>query len=226
MHVFCDFDGTISIVDATDYILSRFAYPEWEVIEEEWKRGLIGSAECMQRQVALIHVTRQKLDMALDEIKIDLGFADFNDFCWEHGIPVTVISDGVDYFIQRILARHNLEYLPVIANNLTISGNNGHTEYRLSSPYSDASCASASGVCKCRAVSSPDMRIYIGDGRSDFCVSDKPDLLFAKGKLAEYCSNQGIPFIAYEQFSDITQILKNLLPGLQYAPEFISYAIA
>lgn len=228
MHVFCDFDGTISIEDATDFILSRFADPEWEIIEEEWKRGHIGSAECMQRQIALIHATRPELDKALDEITIDPGFSAFNDFCWNHGIPATVISDGVDYFIQRILTRHNLSYLPVIANRLAISGLNGHTSYHLSSPYSDAACASASGVCKCRAVTSLDTRIYIGDGRSDFCVSDKPDLVFAKGKLAEYCESQGIAFISYGQFADVTPTLKRLLPGLLHGgkPQLVEYVSA
>jgi 2-hydroxy-3-keto-5-methylthiopentenyl-1-phosphate phosphatase len=227
MHVFSDFDGTISVEDATDFILSRFADSEWEIIEDEWKRGLIGSAECMQRQIALIHATRQELDQALDEISIDPGFKSFNDFCWEHGIPVTVISDGVDYFIKRILARHHLEYLPIIANELAITGLNGHTSYRLSSPYSDPACASASGVCKCRAVASPDMRIYIGDGRSDFCVSDKPDLIFAKGKLAEYCTQKSIPFIAYCQFTDVTRALQQALPEIiRREPTVANYAIA
>lgn len=227
MHVFCDFDGTISVEDATDYILSRFAEPAWERIEEEWKRGLIGSAECMQRQIALIHATRQELDGALDGVAIDPGFAAFHDFCWKRGIPLTVISDGVDYFIGHILSRHRLDHVPVIANRLAISGINGHTSYSLTSPYSDAACASASGVCKCRAVQSLDTRIYIGDGRSDFCVSDKPDVVFAKGKLAEYCTDQGIDFIPYQQFADVTRALERILPAiLRGEPQTVDYAVA
>ena len=57
MQIFCDFDGTISIQDATDFILARFADAEWRDIEEQWKRGTIGSAQCMQRQVALIRAS-------------------------------------------------------------------------------------------------------------------------------------------------------------------------
>lgn len=211
MHIYSDFDGTISIEDATDYVLQRHAEPEWEVIESEWKRGAIGSAECMQRQIALIHATRQQLDACLDEVTIDPGFATFSRLCRTKSIPLTVISDGVDYFIKRILARHHLE-LSVIANRLAISGVNGHTQYQLSSPFSRPECASASGVCKCRAVRSSDMRIYIGDGQSDFCVSDKPDFVFAKGKLATYCTERGIAFIPYAQFSDVTHWLEHALP--------------
>src|SRR6266496_3706023 len=81
MQVFCDFDGTISVQDATDFILARFADPEWQDIEEQWKQGAIGSAECMQRQVALISASQHQLDAALDAIEIDPSFTAFADFC-------------------------------------------------------------------------------------------------------------------------------------------------
>ncbi len=208
MPIFCDFDGTISIQDATDYVLSRFADPLWEQIEEEWRRGLIGSAQCMQRQVALIRAAKEHLDAALDEIEIDPSFAPFSRFCHARGIFLTVISDGVDYFIQQILARYGLDTIPVIANHLAMSKVKECMGYHLTSPFNEATCSSFAGVCKCsavRGVAGP--RVYIGDGRSDFCVANKPDLVFAKGKLAEFCQQQAIEFIPYKEFGDIAQAL-------------------
>lgn len=228
MRVFCDFDATISIQDATDFILSRFADPEWEQIEDEWKRGVIGSAECMQRQVALICATRQQLDAALDEIQIDPSFPAFASFCRSKRIPLTVVSDGVDYFIHRILARHRLPALPVIANQLTICGLNGQTRYHLASPFGEAGCASAAGICKCRSVGAASgMRVYVGDGRSDFCVASKPELVFAKGTLAEFCQRQNIPFMPYRQFADVEQALKRRMPAMFHrSPETPTPAFA
>lgn len=217
MHIFCDFDGTISIEDATDVILTRFADPQWLLIEEEWKAGHIGSAECMRRQISLIRASRAELAEALDGIAIDPGFASFIRFCKSYELPVTVISDGVDYFIRHILAKHHVTDLPVIANQLIIEGINGHTAYELASPFSHPACASAAGVCKCRNISSAGMRIYVGDGRSDFCVSDKPDLVFAKGKLAIYCQQQDIPYLPYKNFNDVVHGLKKALPEFNHA---------
>ena len=77
MQVFCDFDGTISIEDATDMVLSRFAGSEWEDIERQWKQGLIGSAECMRRQIALIQASRKDLDDLLDTVSIDPALRSF-----------------------------------------------------------------------------------------------------------------------------------------------------
>ncbi|MES2984146.1 MAG: MtnX-like HAD-IB family phosphatase [Pseudomonadota bacterium] len=211
MHVFCDFDGTITREDATDFILSRLADPRWEAIEQEWKLGHIGSAECMRRQIPLITASKETLDATLDAVEIDADFYDFVRFCEAQSIRVSILSDGVDYFIRRILSRIGLQHLPIIANRFTIT----ETGYELDSPYAIESCASAAGVCKCKVVDKGrEPRMYVGDGQSDFCVSDKPELVFAKGKLASFCARNATPFVAYEDFSDVTQALQRLLPGV------------
>jgi len=214
MQVFCDFDGTISIRDTTDEVLSRFASPTWEIFEEEWKRGEIGSAECMRSQIALIYASKQELDAALDSFPIDSTFNEFVHFCDTLSAPVTVISDGVDYFIKRILKRYGLGHLPVIANQLTMTGDR---TYSLACPYINPTCAFASGLCKCRQIdSSAGMQVFVGDGRSDFCAAESADLLFAKSTLATYCEQQSIAYISYQNFADVQHALKQTLPGIAH----------
>ncbi|MFK0690110.1 MtnX-like HAD-IB family phosphatase [Mesorhizobium sp. IMUNJ 23033] len=215
MHIYCDFDGTISVHDATDVVLSRLADREWQDIERLWQEGRIGSAECMQRQISLIRATLQELDEILDGIAIDPSFSPFADFCRTHGVPVSIVSDGVDYFIRRILARYDLDHLPIIANRLVVSFQGARTSYRLFSPHRDHRCVTTAGVCKCSSLIQHGERIYVGDGRSDFCVSDKPELVFAKGLLAEHCSERNVPFFAYRDFSDIISILQDAVPHFQ-----------
>ena len=69
--LFLDFDGTISCRDAIDAILERFADQSWEIIEERWKNGAIGSRQCLREQVALINASPKEINDLLDEIKID-----------------------------------------------------------------------------------------------------------------------------------------------------------
>lgn len=214
MQVFCDFDGTISIEDATDVVLACFADSEWEDIERQWKRGLIGSGECMRRQIALIRPNRHELDALLDTVSIDPGFKAFLSYCRRSDIPLTIVSDGVDYFIRHILARHGIGDLPIVANVLTHRFAHGREVYSLSPSLTTAGCTSGSGVCKCRVVESAELQIYIGDGRSDFCVADKVDLVFAKSKLADYCDNRGIPYVHFENFVDLLPKMKIALPGI------------
>ena len=208
-HIFCDFDGTITTRDATDFVLERLAPPEWLEIEAKWQRGLIGSAECMRSQVALINATRQELNQTLDEVQIDEGFVEFAALCRRVNIPLTIVSDGVDHFIRYILTRYRLGEIPVVANRLTITPENG---YRLDSPWSSDQCRSGAGVCKCSFVNEEkEQRLYVGDGRSDFCVSNKPEFVFAKGTLAAHCKKNNIPYTSYQNFHDVADGLKNLL---------------
>jgi 2-hydroxy-3-keto-5-methylthiopentenyl-1-phosphate phosphatase len=210
MQVFCDFDGTISSVDTTDHILSRLARPEWEALEADWLAGRIDAAACMRGQIALIEGDDHALDAALDQVEIDAGFVDFAGWCVRGRTPLTVVSDGVDYFIRRVLARHALDNLPIISNRL--AGVIGAR--RLEQPYSRQGCAAGAGVCKCQvtapASEARDLVVYIGDGRSDFCVSARADVLFAKDALADYAAARGQAHHQFTTFHEITATLSAL----------------
>ncbi len=207
MRVFCDFDGTIAKVDTTDLVLTRLADPAWEDLEEQWKRGEITAAACMRDQVALIGGNDAALDAVLDSVELVEGFADFVAWCQASAVPLTVVSDGVDYFIARILNRHGLGHLPVVANHMVGDAAAGR---RLDQPWSRAGCAAGSGVCKCQIASADaadNLMVFIGDGRSDFCVSGRADLLFARDKLAAYARSRAMPHHEFSDFHTITTTL-------------------
>ena len=211
MHVFCDFDGTISLVDTTDHVLSRLARPRWEALEADWLAGRIDAAACMRGQIALIGGSDAELEAVLDAVQIDPGFPAFAAWCADLAVPLTIVSDGVDHFIRRILARHGLAGLPIVSNAL--AGEAGAR--RLAQPHLRAGCAAGAGVCKCEAAAGrmgpAQTLVYIGDGRSDFCVSHRADILFAKGALADYAAGRGEAHHRFETFHDITATLSGLL---------------
>ena len=207
MHIFCDFDGTITIEDTTDYVLTKLAHPDWLEVEAEWQRGLIGSGECMRRQIAMIRASLPELNDTLDTVDIDPGFFSFVESCRRSNTKITIVSDGVDYFIHRVLKNHDIRDYTILSNHLVIEPGG----YRLESPNATKTCLSLAGTCKCAIVGQhAGTRVYIGDGRSDFCVSNKPEKVFAKGRLAEYCATNGIDFVHYETFHDITPLLQTM----------------
>ena len=215
MHIHSDFDGTIARCDVTDLVLQAFATPEWEAIEEAWQNGIIDAATCMRRQIRLIDASPHALDELLDSVAIDPGFPDFVAWCASRNIPLTVVSDGVDYFIRRILQNHGLVNLPVFANALVRDGRG----LRLEHPWRSRMCAAKSGVCKCEVTSvAPSLNVYVGDGRSDECVAATADLLFAKDNLATYCTRANIPFIAFESFHDVRRSLGGVVKPLDVRP--------
>ena len=205
MRIFCDFDGTISTVDTTDLVLSRLAPPAWREIEDEWIAGRIDAARCMRDQIGLLTASDAALDVVLDEVEIDPSFGVFAAWCERQSIPLVVLSDGVERFIQRIMARNGLGHLPVYANRAS-----PESGWRLSQPWADRHCSAGQGVCKCALALGPHERrgtVFIGDGRSDFCLGMEADMVFAKSKLAEHLAANGAPFFTFHSFHDIAAVL-------------------
>ncbi len=209
----CDFDGTISQQDVSDQLLQRFARPGWQALEEAWEAGSIGSRECMKGQIALLDMDASELDAALDSISIDPHFPAFAAAAERQGLRLQVVSDGIGYAIERILARHGLGQLPVLANRLQQTG---ARSWQLHSPYAHARCTSASGNCKCQQLAVQQTRhhvLYIGDGSSDFCVSGKADFVLAKAGLIAHCQNQGIAHAPFTDFKDALALLSAITQG-------------
>lgn len=214
----CDFDGTISVEDTTDTLLERFGKPGWEVLETEWRNGRIGSRDCMAGQIALLDMDKVELDAHLAERAMDPAFPDFVRNAQGQGMHIEILSDGLDYAIRAILAHNALDDLPVTANRLEPAGERG---WRLAFPNASATCAAASGTCKCAravrfqgATAGRKKRVLmIGDGASDFCVAEAADFVFAKGKLIEHCVAKNIPHAPIHGFADALALLPALLSG-------------
>jgi 2,3-diketo-5-methylthio-1-phosphopentane phosphatase len=209
--VFVDFDGTIAPVDTTDLLLERFAAPAWRTIEDDWKAGRIGSRECLVRQIDLVRASPAEMDEFIAAIDIDPGFAGFVRLCERLGHPVAVVSDGLDRTVQAVLHGHDLD-LPFYANHLEWRGGD---RWRLTFPHARSDCRALSGNCKCRfAEGAPrELSIVVGDGRSDFCVADRGDLVLAKGALLEYCAAASLPHFAFVDFAEATDLLAGWLEG-------------
>lgn len=204
--ILCDFDGTISLQDTTDVLLENFADEGWQEIETLWEQGKIGSKECMQRQIALLNVNKASLEHFVQKIKIDESFIEFVKLTKYYGIPLTIVSDGLDMVIRCVLAKYNLMHVPVIANQLQQLS---ETRWQLSFPNASKICESQSGTCKCKVSNKHKQykTILIGDGRSDFCLSERADYVYAKTSLLKHCQKNKINHVAFQSFDEISASL-------------------
>lgn len=204
--VMCDFDGTISREDVTDTLMEAYAHPDWLLAERRWMDGKIGSLQCMREQIALLDASRQQLDACLDGITIDPTFAPFSQWAQRHKIPLYVVSDGLDYAIERILHNHQITGLPVLANRLHQIGDR---RWHITFPHASGYCLTASGTCKCRIARSlhPQQVVLIGDGRSDFCAAAAADHVMAKESLLAECQRGRLSHTPFENFDQVREYL-------------------
>jgi 2-hydroxy-3-keto-5-methylthiopentenyl-1-phosphate phosphatase len=207
LDITIDFDGTVTLGDTTDRMLERFAEPQWRDVEAEWADGHIGSRECLSRQAALLRASPGEIDAVLDIVETDPSFPRFVQEARALGATTKIVSDGFDRFIEPILARIGVK-IPLVCNRLLPAGPGS---WRAEFPNANDDCRSESGVCKCATATADKFQLLIGDGRSDFCLAQESDLVFAKGKLAEFCREQQIPYRPIVSFRDARVHMRELL---------------
>ena len=215
IFVSIDFDGTIAERDITDALIQRFAKPGWEEAERLWEEGAIGSRQCLMAQMSLIDAPMEELLAHVDTFRIDPSFVEFVSYLRSTGTPFSIISDGFQVFIERMLGNAGLSGIPVYANQLR----RGEHGFEAHFPYAKKDCVS--GTCKCAVadtVSEGAPVIHIGDGRSDFCIADEAVHVFSKGKLTRYCIENGIPHTDFKDFAAVKHSFAVLFERISGAP--------
>jgi len=212
IHLFIDFDGTISTPDTLYFLLNRFADKEWLVIEDKMEKGEIDEREGFQLEFDLLHITREEALRAIDNgVTLDPYFPAFVKWCQEKGLAMTIVSGGFLSFIKHFLRRYGLDYLPIKANRVRVEGK----RWRIIPSPKRKDCHKCNN-CKTYEVELAKARgettVYIGDGITDHCPAAVSDLVFAKGKLKEYCQKEELKFYEFRNFGDIMTILTSLLP--------------
>jgi 2,3-diketo-5-methylthio-1-phosphopentane phosphatase len=208
-QILCDFDGTIVTDDVTDRLLESFAAPAWRSLEREWREGRIGSMACMRDQIALLDVAPALLDGEVARTEVDPGFPGFIALARRLDLPVTIVSDGLDRVIKDVLRRAKLADIEIRSSRLSYGGDG---KWRLEFPEAAPDCQSGSGTCKCAIAKRGERRtLLIGDGRSDFCVAETADFVFAKDKLLAHCRERRMPHAAFADFAEAQQLLKQLV---------------
>jgi 2-hydroxy-3-keto-5-methylthiopentenyl-1-phosphate phosphatase len=205
-RVLVDFDGTVTLDDSVDAILSAFASSEWLQIEHAWTQGEIGSGECMRRQTELVRATPTALHAFIEKVAVDEALAEVIDVCTQAATDVAIVSDGYDYVIEHTLGRMRVRCT-------VFSGRLSHVEndrWRFEMPHARGECLTRASTCKC-AIAAPRRAIVIGDGRSDFCVAEHAAFVFAKGRLARHCRERGIPHREITRLREVAAPLADLL---------------
>lgn len=216
LKIYCDFDGTITKNDVWLNSLGKFITDKRSLNElcYEFNSGKIGTREVNEKHLSLVeNFSFELFNSYLDEEVIDEYFRDFSLFCKLKNIPLTILSSGLDYYIDYILQRENLD-IKYFSSSLVWTDKS--KKISCSYEFTDEYCRSCD-TCKRNLLINNtndfenEISVYIGDGVSDYCVSNYSDIVFAKGKLASYCWKNNITYFDYNNFSDVKNKLIKLI---------------
>jgi 2,3-diketo-5-methylthio-1-phosphopentane phosphatase len=210
--IFIDFDGTITTTDVGENIFLKFGNEEKvKRIIEDLLTEKISSKECWISLCESVNqLNKNELDNFIDGIKIDPAFKDFIDFCTGNEIEYFILSDGFDYYIERILEKENLSDIKFYSNKLQVINNKLIPSF----PHHDIDFPGSANCKKNHIINNSgdeEYTVFIGDGNSDMNTVHYCDFIFAKNDLLKYCEKERISFFPFKNFNDIKKIMTGLL---------------
>ena len=221
-RVFLDFDGTLVESNVAIDLVGEFV-PNGAAIAHEvdlqLHSGQITLRQAWERQAALLPPDKleEMAQFTVEKIPLREGAHELLALFASARIPVTILSGGLDFYIQAILAREGLD-LPFLSDTMGVSTNGS---LKVLHPHGHPSCVLC-GICKALAVQTPAppgvRTIFIGDGSTDRFAAEVTDLVFARRRLLQYCRESGIPVYPFESFEPVTQKISAWLAGSEPVP--------
>ncbi len=211
--IFLDFDGTITKNDVGEEIFKKILEVELvNKIVEDLLTNKISSRECWEKlcEPALIK-DKNEFDNFILSQEIEPTLHHFVDYCDKNRFQLFVLSDGFDYYFEKILKRENLGHLKVFSNKLILNDEGRLTP---SFPYYNADCRSSANCKRNHIIENSgedEYTVFIGDGNSDIDAIQYVDFIFAKDDLLKYCEVQRITYFPFRNFDDVILRMNELL---------------
>jgi len=213
LKVFVDFDGTITLEDVGEAIFKKFGETEKvKRIIGDLLSDKISSRQCWDELCDSVdNINKAELDEFIDLLDVDPTFIPFVKFCSENKIDMVVLSDGFDYYIDRLFNKAGLSGLKYYSNKLFVDDKGIlKAEY----PYFDVDSPTSANCKKNHIInhsSDDEYTVYIGDGNSDKEAAQFCDFIFAKDGLAKFCSMERISFYLFRDFNEVQNKLTELM---------------
>jgi 2-hydroxy-3-keto-5-methylthiopentenyl-1-phosphate phosphatase len=201
----CDFDATLTVGDVSYVVLDHFVDGDWRPILHDFIAGKITVEECMTGVFALAKATPRQVEefvAGTDKIVMRPGIEDLYSYCRSHDIDLAVISNGMTFYIERILARVGWKDVEIHAASadITDQGIQLHFANPDGSPTMDGFKAAWASYLRRRGY---DHVYFAGDGPADVAPSKDADHVFATGRLLAACAGEGLDCTPFEDLHTI-----------------------
>ena len=209
MIIQCDFDGTITRNNLSVLLRENFAHGDWQKIDSDYLNGRITVEQSNKLQFALIKEPKDKLqEFVRQHIEVKPGFLQFVRYCQDNGTSLVIVSSGLDFYIETVLAQIGMTDLELHCGQTSFS------EDGIIVSYCDPEGNIINEGFKKKYLAWLKKRdtniIYIGDGLSDLEAARDADYVFATGPLLKLLSTESVVCSGFSDFYDLLQQLRLL----------------
>jgi len=206
-----DFDGTITEEDVSFLLLDTYVGSHWRDYLTEYMEGRIPVGTFNKRVFGMMKADRQTMtDLVLtsDRVKIRPGFRELVDYCEQHDYKVSIVSNGLTFYIEAILENLGINGVDIYAARNQFGPDGMKVAYiGPDGSEKEAGFKEAYTVfLKERGYSV----IYVGNGISDIYPSREAVKVFATGDLLEKCRQEDLDCTPFRDFFDVIRGLESL----------------
>ena len=205
--VLSDFDDTAAEQNVAELLLQRFGDTTWTDVRDKFRKGEFNLKEYQEivfRNIKADVGTMQSY--VKEKANLRPHFGELVAHCQDNNIPLAIVSQGLDFYIEALLNAEGYDSIPVYAVNTSFDSSGINYHYNHTCPGKESQ-----GNSKGLIVNDYQRKgykvYYMGDGRSDFEAASQADIVFAHSILADECDKQGITYIQFNDFGDVLKIL-------------------
>ncbi len=207
-----DFDDTAAVQNVAELLLHSFGDPTWTDVRERFRQGELSLKDYQEitfRQMSADKATMQAY--VRDNACFRDHFGELAAYCDASSIPMCILSQGLDFYIQALLDDTGYPSMPVHAVRAEFDENGGRiVGYAYDFAYPDAPELGNSKALMVRRFQEQGYHVFFaGDGRSDFEAGEVADTVFAHRQMAQMCDDAGVPYTAFTDFRPVLDALRS-----------------
>jgi 2-hydroxy-3-keto-5-methylthiopentenyl-1-phosphate phosphatase len=204
----CDFDGTVTEDDISFILLDAFTKGDWRTINKQHSEGKITVGQFNERAFGLVRASKKAmLDYIKDKVKVRPGFQKLVELCQQKGIRLVIVSNGLEFYIKRILEDMGLYNLEYHAAETRFHANK--LKVRYIGPDGSVVDSGYKEKYVNKYLNEGYNVVYIGNGSSDLSPARGAHQIFATESLLEHCQRSGLTCIPFTSFLEINLVLSS-----------------
>ena len=200
--VFFDFDGTITVRDCFMDTLLRQAPETYAEVVPEFIAGRVTLRDGLKQILAAI--PQERLPEMVERAKTfehRLGFVELLDYLDGIGAAALVVSSGLEAMVRASLGPLAERFVEIHAATVDPAAPN----LLASSPFeSEQELIAKAEVLKAFGAKH---NAVIGDSITDRHIAKLADHVFARDRLVDYCTKDGVCFHPFEDFFEVKRKL-------------------
>ncbi len=204
----CDFDGTITDEDVSFKMLEAYADSTWRQLLQEYRDGKLSVGRFNTQAFAMVKAGKDKLlEVAHRTMTMRPGLTELVDCCRRKNFRFTVVSNGLDFYIEDILKSNGLDGIEIHAAETRFYPGGLDAQYIGTDgrPIDDG----LKEAFVDRFLSEGYRVIYMGNGVSDIASAVKCHHIFATAELLDYCKkHSGLSYTELTDFAEAAKILE------------------